>query len=417
MMDYSCFSGNQQDSLKESLPVSGFMCEAYRVKIYGKLHFLKKLKPEHEDNILFREALRKEFEIGFRLEHPNIVRYVSFHDDEILMEYVDGEELLFFLKNHPTYFEDTEKFDKLVGQLLSALQYLHDNQVLHLDLNPENIMLTRIGCDVKVVDLGCCYSDTFVDSTGYTTQYAAPEQLAGRKVDVRTDIYAVGKILELLPHHPIYNKVIKRCLDKNPQNRYQTIAELQKALSVRNYNKKKIVAAVSIVVAVSVVLFLLLALANPFQPLPNEAKETPQNQKLVDSDKRPTSSLQDSKEQVTAEPVVVKNPPLSGSVSEEKEKVKSHNWQKEMDAMLDKAYKKSISSFCDSIFPSPTVGLAWKTKSSEFHNQVMKITSDFHAKYPEVEESLIFAYAENKFQSVVGYVFGRMQENGRKNLP
>ena len=44
MMDYSSFSGNQQDSLKESLPVSGFMCEAYRVKIYGKLHFLKKLK-------------------------------------------------------------------------------------------------------------------------------------------------------------------------------------------------------------------------------------------------------------------------------------------------------------------------------------------------------------------------------------
>ena len=416
MMDYSCFSGNQQDSLKESLPVSGFMCEAYRVKIYGKLHFLKKLKPEHEDNILFREALRKEFEIGFRLEHPNIVRYVSFHDDEILMEYVDGEDLLAFLKNHPAYFEDTEHFDKLVGQLLSALQYLHDNQVLHLDLKPENIMLTRIGCDVKVVDLGCCYSDTFVDSTGYTTQYAAPEQLAGRKVDVRTDIYAVGKILELLPHHPtIYNKVIKRCLDKNPQNRYQTIAELQKALSVRNYNKKKIVAAVSIVVAVSVV--LLLALATPFQPLPNEAKETPRNQKLVDSEKSPAPSLQDSMEKVTAEAVVVKNPPHSGSVSEEKEKVESHNWQKEMDAMLDKAYKKSISSFCDSIFPSPTVGLAWKTKSSEFHNQVMKITSDFHAKYPEVEESLLFAYAENKFQSVVGYVFGRMQENGRKNLP
>ena len=174
-------------------------------------------------------------------------------------------------------------------------------------------------------------------------------------------------------------------------------------------------AAVSIVFAVSVV--LLLALATPFQPLPNEAKETPRNQKLVDSKKRPAPSLQDSKEQVTAESVVVKNPPLSGSVSEEKEKVESHNWQKEMDAMLDKAYKKSISSFCDSIFPSPTVGLAWKTKSSEFHHQVIKITSDFHAKYPEVEESLLFAYAENKFQSVVGYVFGKMQDNGKKANP
>lgn len=98
MMDYSCFSDNQQFCLAEPLPVLGFICEAYRVKIYGKLHFLKKLKKEHEDNILFREALRKEFEIGFRLEHPNIVRYVSFHDDEILMEYVDGEDLLAFLK-------------------------------------------------------------------------------------------------------------------------------------------------------------------------------------------------------------------------------------------------------------------------------------------------------------------------------
>lgn len=113
----------------------------------------------------------------------------------------------------------------------------------------------------------------------------------------------------------------------------------------------------------------------------------------------------------------MKNPPLSGSVSEEKEIEKSHNWQKEMDAMLDKAYKESISSFCDSIFPSPTVGLAWKTKSSEFHHQVIKITSDFHAKYPEVEESLLFAYAENNFQSVVGYVFGKMQDNGKKANP
>ena len=93
----------------------------------------------------------------------------------------------------------------------------------------------------------------------------------------------------------------------------------------------------------------------------------------------------------------MKNPPLSGSVSEEKGKVKSQNWQKEMDASLDKAYRQTISSFCDSIFPSPTVGLAWKAKSTEFHHQVIKITSDF--------------------QSVVGYVFGKMQDNGKKVNP
>jgi len=373
---------------------------------------LKKLKKEHEDIILFREALRKEFEIGFRLEHPNIVRYVSFHDDEILMEYVDGEDLLAFLKNHPTYFEDAEHIDKFVGQLLSALQYLHANQVLHLDLKPENIMLTRIGCDVKVVDLGCCYSDTFVDSTGYTTQYAAPEQLVGRKVDVRTDIYAVGKILELLPHPPIYNKVIKRCLNKNPQDRYPSIADLKAALATKKIVRKNMMWVASITVVVFS--FLLLSFVFKFSSVPNPAIKNTSVQEEADTTKHLIQNPQKSKNP-TANPIVVQN--SRPAVSTVRQNAKSHNWQKEMDAMLDKAYKESISSFCDSIFPSPTVGLAWKTKSSEFHHQVMKITSDFHAKYPEVEESLLFAYAENNFQSVVGYVFGKMQDNGKKVNP
>nr|WP_294784021.1 serine/threonine-protein kinase [Prevotella sp.] len=412
MMDYSCFSDKHQSCLAEPLPVSGFICEAYRVKIYGKLHFLKKLKKEHEDNILFREALRKEFEIGFRLEHPNIVRYVSFHNDEILMEYVDGEDLLAFLKNHPTYFEDAEHFDKFVGQLLSALQYLHDNQVLHLDLKPENIMLTRIGCDVKVVDLGCCYSDTFVDSTGYTTQYAAPEQLAGRKVDVRTDIYAVGKILELLPHPPVYNKVIKRCLNKNPQDRYPSIADLKAALATKKIVRKNMMWVASITVVVFS--FLLLSFVFKFSSVPNPAIKNTSVQEEADTTKHLIQNPQKSKNP-TANPIVVQN--SRPTVSTVRQNAKSQNWQKEMDAALDKAYRQTISSFCDSIFPSPTVGLAWKTKSSEFHHQVIKITSDFHAKYPEVEESLLFAYAENNFQSVVGYVFGKMQDNGKKVNP
>lgn len=411
-MDYSCFSDKHQSCLAEPLTVSGFICEAYRVKIYGKLHFLKKLKKEHEDNILFREALRKEFEIGFRLEHPNIVRYVSFHDDEILMEYVDGEDLLAFLKNHPTYFEDAEHFDKFVGQLLSALQYLHDNQVLHLDLKPENIMLPRIGCDVKVVDLGCCYSDTFVDSTGYTTQYAAPEQLAGRKVDVRTDIYAVGKILELLPHHPIYNKVIKRCLNKNPQDRYPSIADLKAALATKKIVRKNMMWVASITVVVFS--FLLLSFVFKFSSVPNPAIKNTSVQEEADTIKHLIQNPQKSKNP-TANPIVVQN--SHPAVSAVRQNAKSLNWQKDMDAALDKAYRQTISSFCDSIFPSPTVGLAWKVKSTEFHHQVIKITSDFHAKYPEVEESLLFAYAENNFQSVVGYVFGKMQDNGKKANP
>ena len=273
-------------------------------------------------------------------------------------------------------------------------------------------MLTRIGCDVKVVDLGCCYSDSFTDSAGYTAQYAAPEQVGGGKVDARTDIYAIGKILELLPHPPKYNKVIKRCLNKDPQNRYQSIADLKAALATRNIVRKIMIWGASI--AVVVFAFLLLSFVFNFSSVPNTAIKNTSVQEEADTIKHLIQNPQKSKNP-TANPIVVQN--SRPAVSTVRQNAKSQNWQKEMDAALDKAYRQTISSFCDSIFPSPAVGLAWKAKSTEFHHQVIKITSDFHAKYPEVEESLLFAYAENNFQSVVGYVFGKMQDNGKKANP
>ena len=192
------------------MDTQGATCDTFRVKLYGKLHFLKRLKSEYAGDIRYQEALLKEFETGYRLEHPNLVRYLSLDKDGILMEYVDGETLSQRLAKNPDYFKQRKNTDKLVRQLLSVLQYLHSHQVLHLDLKPDNILLTHINDDVKLIDLGFCYTDTFADTQGHTNAFAAPEQLAGEKVDVRSDIYAIGKILELLPDHSIYNKVITR---------------------------------------------------------------------------------------------------------------------------------------------------------------------------------------------------------------
>ena len=217
----------------EQLEVQGATCDTYRVKLYGKLHFLKRLKPEVAGDIRYQEALRKEFETGYQLEHPNLVRYISLDDDYILMEYVDGETLSTRLATQPDYFRNRKNTDKFLHQLLDVVGYLHSHQVLHLDLKPDNILLTRIGSDVKLIDLGCCYTDTFPDTTGRTVAFAAPEQLTGGVVDVRTDIYAIGRILECLPDHNIYNKVIARCTAPDPTTRYQAISDLQDALSAR----------------------------------------------------------------------------------------------------------------------------------------------------------------------------------------
>ena len=216
----------------EPLEVQGATCDTFRVKLYGKLHFLKRLKPEYSGDIRYQEAFRKEFETGYRLEHPNLVRYVSMDNNGMLMEYVDGETLTQRLARQPEYFEDKKHTDKFIRQLLDAVGYLHSHQVLHLDLKPDNMMLTRINDALKLVDLGCCYNDTFADTTGHTEHYAAPEQLSiiHCPLSIRTDIFAIGRILEQLPNHDIYNKVIARCTAEDPEKRYKSVEELSEAL-------------------------------------------------------------------------------------------------------------------------------------------------------------------------------------------
>ena len=228
-MDSSQFSDNQpRFETIEQMDTQGATCDTFRVKLYGKLHFLKRLKPEYAGDIRYQEALRKEFETGYRLEHPNLVRYLSLDKDSILMEYVDGETLSQRLTKNPDYFKQRKNTEKLVRQLLSVLGYLHSHQVLHLDLKPDNILLTHINDDVKLIDLGFCYTDTFADTQGHTNAFAAPEQLStprslslskGPSLTTKTDIYAFGKILELLPDHSIYNKVIARCTAERPEDR------------------------------------------------------------------------------------------------------------------------------------------------------------------------------------------------------
>jgi len=158
-MDTSSFSDIQQTYPDaELLPVGGFTCDCYRVKLYGKFHFMKRLKPELRTDPRYVSALQKEFETGYRLDHPHLVRYVSKGEDCLLTEYVDGENLKDFIVNHPDYFKSRKNADRFLSQLLDVVGYLHQHQIVHLDLKPENILITRIGHEVKLTDLGFCYT-------------------------------------------------------------------------------------------------------------------------------------------------------------------------------------------------------------------------------------------------------------------
>lgn len=226
-MDLSEFSDAQKSFPDaELLPVSGATCDCYRVKLYGKLHFMKRLKPEFSTDPRYVVALQKEFEIGFRLDHPHLVHYVAKGNDYLLTEYVDGQTLGEFVNENPDYFKSVKNTNRFLTQLLEVVGYLHKHQVVHLDIKPSNILITRIGYEVKLTDLGFCYTDGYTDTMGRTDKYAAPEQINGSQVNATTDIYAIGKIMESLYLPSIYNKVIAKCLQPDPSDRFQSVEDL-----------------------------------------------------------------------------------------------------------------------------------------------------------------------------------------------
>lgn len=261
-MDSSSFSDIQQSHLDtELLSVGGSTCDCYRVKLYGKFHFMKRLKLEFRTDPRYVSALQKEFETGYRLDHPHLVRYVSKGEDYLLTEYVDGENLQAFVVSHPEYFKSRKNADRFLAQLLDVVGYLHQHQIVHLDLKPENILITRIGHEVKLADLGYCYTDTYTDTMGRTDKYAAPEQQDNSsQVDARTDIYAIGKILQTLPCSHIYNKVIARCTKEEPSKRYSTTEELQK--DIRESSRFIIIGIVFFSVIALLLMFYLMSHKN-----------------------------------------------------------------------------------------------------------------------------------------------------------
>ena len=397
-MDSSQFSDNQpRFEAIEQMETQGATCDTFRVKLYGKLHFLKRLKPEYAGDIRYQEALRKEFETGYRLEHPNLVRYLSLDKDSILMEYVDGETLSQRLTQNPDHFKQRKNTEKLICQLLGVLGYLHSHQVLHLDLKPDNILLTHINDDVKLIDLGFCYTDTFADTQGHTNAFAAPEQLAGEKVDARSDIYAFGKILELLPDHSIYNKVIARCTAERPEDRYQSVEVILHAIN----HQRRYFLWVAIIVFCAVLLSVGLAL------LTHQKNESAAIEKIeADS---VVSEQQDTLQQMY--PLPVSKPTQQKPAKDEQTPLKE-----DLDRMMDQAYRSTIATFCDSVFPSPTpsTGKAWADVSTEFHNQTVQIGERLIKKYPSIPETTIRQETEARFQSLVSSVFTQMRQNGKQ---
>lgn len=215
----------------EALSNNGSTSLSYKVRIWGKWFFLKRPKPEFADNPVYLAAFEKEFDLGIRLDHPNIVRYHSKGTDAlgmyILMEYVDGETLTNYIRQHPK-LPKSEAL-RIIGEIAEGLKYLHARQIVHFDLKPDNILITTNGRHVKLIDLGFAYSDCYSAIACGTHAYSAPEQFASpRSANLRADVYAFGNIIKYITSY--FTSVVRRATRSNPEERYPSIDALMRDL-------------------------------------------------------------------------------------------------------------------------------------------------------------------------------------------
>ena len=225
---------------------------------------LKGLKEAYRERVLLRNALKREFKQCQRLNHTGIVRYQGLVDVEgyglcIEEEYVDGRTLQAYLKESHT---DDEKIT-IVNQIADALRYAHQQGVAHRNLKPSNILITKQGDHVKLIDFNVLSLDD-VKPTADTTRFMAPElKDETMTADGTADIYSLGTIMKVMGLTLAYSEVIKRCCAFKRSDRYSDIDEFLADFNHdgSSFSMPKIGKGVVVIGFIAVVVIALAALA------------------------------------------------------------------------------------------------------------------------------------------------------------
>lgn len=200
----------------------GGMADVYlgRDQRLGRTVAIKMMRPDLARDPQFQTRFRREAHASAALNHPNIVAVFDTGEEELpntgqhpgvacpymVMEYVDGDTLRALLRKGEVTIDQAVEWTE---GILAAVAYSHENDIVHRDIKPGNVMVDESGA-VKVMDFGIAraLSDSSATMTQTqavvgTAQYLSPEQARGETVDFRSDLYSVGCVLfELLTGRP-----------------------------------------------------------------------------------------------------------------------------------------------------------------------------------------------------------------------
>jgi beta-lactam-binding protein with PASTA domain/tRNA A-37 threonylcarbamoyl transferase component Bud32 len=251
----------------------GGMAEVYRARDIrlDRIVAIKTLRADLARDQIFQARFRREAQSAASLNHPSIVAVYDTGEDMatglpvpyIVMEYVDGRTVRDLLQEGHRLLP--ERSLEIIDGVLRALDYSHQAGIVHRDIKPGNVMVTRNG-DIKVMDFGIARAMSDAQATMTqtaqvigTAQYLSPEQARGERVDSRSDLYSTGCLLyELLTGRPPFtgdspvaiayqhvrenpvppsrvdpdvppwaDAIVLKAMAKSPADRYQTAADMR----------------------------------------------------------------------------------------------------------------------------------------------------------------------------------------------
>jgi serine/threonine protein kinase len=211
---------------------------------------IKILKPSLIDDEDFFQRFRQEAQLTARLDHPNVLRVFDTGEVNgyfyIEMEYITGQTLRDYMSANPKISE--RDILSMASQIVKALEYAHHVEVstptgetihgiLHRDIKPENIMITS-GKLIKLMDFGAAKplnitSNTMQGMIVGTFHYMSPEQLAGGKLDIRSDFFSLGIVLyELFSNQkPFSAENLTGLIQKINECKYARLRKLRPSIS------------------------------------------------------------------------------------------------------------------------------------------------------------------------------------------
>lgn len=234
----------------------------------GQDVLLVSLKEAYQSKPQYQRALKKEFDRCKDFDHQHLLKFLAMKDVEglgtcIEMEWEDSRSLLEYLDEG--HSEDEKK--RVVGQIASALEYLHENGMVHGALDPAFIFITKKTDEVKVLNLRLRYADT-MSMPNSSLRFIAPEAKDGTvTLDARADVYSLGMIVKTMNLGTEYDQVVNGSCSFGRSERYASIEDFMEAFEHHRYSRKSeetsspvnrkmigLVAAIAVLVVIAVVL-------------------------------------------------------------------------------------------------------------------------------------------------------------------